>query len=368
MSQPPDYLYGRDSLWRRGIVVARTSGCSRSAADSSNEVAATSVVNARSRCSGRVRRSAQYQGLPVERTIGSSGGVFRSIVCYAMIGFALSAAVSWTCAAVVDIDRGSISTGYYVKSDEHCWFVAVHRAFGALRIWRGQRTIEEALEHKRSSVEAATQRQAEALLAEDTRALDDQLPSWSAVREEAVNPPDSADWRPEYTTEDARGWPLLDFRCGIDTFSLGIRDALRDEGGVWLPGYELVGDTLRPERGAATGPVFKLAPGDCTQGGVLLGPSNSAEPRRKPRAIPLVPIWSGLLVNTVFYGALCWLALHAVRCGVRQSRLRRDRCPSCGYRQGTSPVCTECGSPIPRRRRGSGRFGETEAAPARPSR
>jgi hypothetical protein len=61
--------------------------------------------------------------------------------------------------------------------------------------------------------------------------------------------------------------------------------------------------------------------------------------------LPIRPLWSGLAVNTVFYGcliaAIAWLAGWAVRA----NRRRRGLCEVCKYPRGVSPVCTECGKP-----------------------
>ena len=62
-------------------------------------------------------------------------------------------------------------------------------------------------------------------------------------------------------------------------------------------------------------------------------------------ALPLVPIWPGLLADTVFYAAL-FAALHQPTTLARRSiRRKRGHCPACNYDlQGLdSPTCPECG-------------------------
>ena len=60
--------------------------------------------------------------------------------------------------------------------------------------------------------------------------------------------------------------------------------------------------------------------------------------------VGMKPIWSGFVVNTLFWGFALWMlfvlnpALH------RRLRLKRGLCPSCKYPIGVSPVCTECGA------------------------
>ncbi len=74
--------------------------------------------------------------------------------------------------------------------------------------------------------------------------------------------------------------------------------------------------------------------------------------------LPLKPIFPGILINTIIWGAVawaCWFLLRARIIGtIRWRRTRRARCPSCGYDLGPLPTCPECGhtrapetSPLP---------------------
>ena len=102
--------------------------------------------------------------------------------------------------------------------------------------------------------------------------------------------------------------------------------------------------------------------------GFVWGPTSSLDP---PPAIPFRPIWPGFAANTIFYAplfaTLCFLIRvgyrnpHVVRIrqvlvGVHDAlmfrrviRRRRGLCPKCAYPMGDSPVCTECGEPLPKR-------------------
>lgn len=66
------------------------------------------------------------------------------------------------------------------------------------------------------------------------------------------------------------------------------------------------------------------------------------------RYIPYMPIWFGLIVNTLFYAtvivAIMWM-LFAAR---SKMRLRHNLCPNCKYLIGVSEVCTECGTTLNR--------------------
>lgn len=68
------------------------------------------------------------------------------------------------------------------------------------------------------------------------------------------------------------------------------------------------------------------------------------------RALPLHPIWPGLLIDTAFYAALWLLPLGALRTARRAYRRSRNHCPNCAYDlTGIGPshsrlTCPECGS------------------------
>ena len=64
------------------------------------------------------------------------------------------------------------------------------------------------------------------------------------------------------------------------------------------------------------------------------------------RTIPLVPIWPGFAVNTLFYATLLWLLIPGPFALRRFLRLRRGLCPKCAYPIGESSVCTECGGAL----------------------
>ena len=86
-------------------------------------------------------------------------------------------------------------------------------------------------------------------------------------------------------------------------------------------------------------------------GGVLVGPRNVV-PDDGPRILPLQPIWSGLIINTVLYVSL-WFTLFSLRDiwdfrNIR-SRLRRRRgqCVRCRYRLLPDQTrCSECGERV----------------------
>lgn len=64
-------------------------------------------------------------------------------------------------------------------------------------------------------------------------------------------------------------------------------------------------------------------------------------------ALPLLPIWPGFLLNTIFYAMLLFALIRTPRAVRRARRRRRGRCAACGYnRKGleAAAVCPECGA------------------------
>ncbi len=72
--------------------------------------------------------------------------------------------------------------------------------------------------------------------------------------------------------------------------------------------------------------------------------------RRVGRAgVPIRPLPAGFALNTLLYGLLIWGPLSGPAASRRFVRLRRGRCPHCGYPMGRTPVCSECGRRLPDR-------------------
>ena len=66
--------------------------------------------------------------------------------------------------------------------------------------------------------------------------------------------------------------------------------------------------------------------------------------------LPWRPLWSGFLMNTIFYAAL-WPIIRGLFVRRRFLRLKRGLCPACAYPMGEAAVCTECGCGLPKRAR-----------------
>lgn len=70
-------------------------------------------------------------------------------------------------------------------------------------------------------------------------------------------------------------------------------------------------------------------------------------------ALPLLPLWPGFLINTLFYALLLFGAWRVPGVVRRTLRRRRGRCIACGYdRDGLDPdaACPECGAGVRLRR------------------
>ncbi len=63
------------------------------------------------------------------------------------------------------------------------------------------------------------------------------------------------------------------------------------------------------------------------------------------RALPYMPIWSGLAINTAFYALLFFACVRLVTGTRHLLRFRRGRCPRCGYDlcMNFACPCSECG-------------------------
>ncbi|HZW11118.1 MAG TPA: hypothetical protein VFF69_14545 [Phycisphaerales bacterium] len=69
-----------------------------------------------------------------------------------------------------------------------------------------------------------------------------------------------------------------------------------------------------------------------------------------PRALPLTPIWPGLLADTLFFAAVSLQVARACLVVRRRRRRRRNVCPLCRYPRASLPPgapCPECGAPTP---------------------
>jgi hypothetical protein len=65
----------------------------------------------------------------------------------------------------------------------------------------------------------------------------------------------------------------------------------------------------------------------------------------EPRRLPVLPTWPGFAVDTLLYALILWLLISGPFALRRLIRIKRGRCPKCGYdlRHALSGGCPECG-------------------------
>ena len=86
--------------------------------------------------------------------------------------------------------------------------------------------------------------------------------------------------------------------------------------------------------------------------GWLSTPPISLLTNRSQHGLPIRPLWTGLILNTIFYGMITWLVWSAVSRLRRRARLDRTRCPKCRYDLRAAEAkdgiitCPECGTRI----------------------
>jgi len=248
-----------------------------------------------------------------------------------LLGAVTTVAVAWGLASFIPYRMLPDSTLHYPAPhphEEHAFVMTVRRAFGSTRV--------------------TAMRQSELGPGSIVNDLTDVLPragvmdtmiadrlSLSKFEEERLaRAGDARRVVPMYMTEDLRGWPM---------YALA---ASWDGGLAYLPNStpytgENAAPSMFPGDGIALPPF-----GGGTAGSVNLDAQ---------RALPLRPIWPGLLIDTLFYGVLWFGMIVGFGALSRAIRRKRGRCPNCGYdlrghtdhgrdgRATSGGGCPECG-------------------------
>ncbi len=166
-----------------------------------------------------------------------------------------------------------------------------------------------------------------------------QAPRWSTLRN--VDPLDP-NWLRQ---EDACGWPLLCLRSIVrDT----TKESLLDQRKFFE--WSVTGDLsivkqVYPDRRTSAkrgGRLTRVSP-VVVQGGLVVLPSPPRK-SKSARILPTIPIWIGLIGNTLFYSVI-WAALISTAITLhRWNGRRRGICLTCGYDVRAAPGrCPECG-------------------------
>ena len=148
-----------------------------------------------------------------------------------------------------------------------------------------------------------------------------EVPSWSVGNQIASEA--SAE-----VFEDERGWPFLSLRC-----------TWHEEQPFSLPNEPVDGGLS----------IRALEPDWMIERTMMMGsPDMDYVHTDQHRALPLIPIWPGLLGSTLFY-SLLWLPVVFVAGGLgvvrRRFRRAKNRCTQCGYslHKLEADTCPECG-------------------------
>lgn len=137
------------------------------------------------------------------------------------------------------------------------------------------------------------------------------------------------EWGQPRVIREYRGWPLYAAWCEyLHRPYVVIQD--RVQGGISLE-YE-----QHPSNPLLSGSVPLLSSG-------IAIPSWFTTPL--PRSIPYRPLWSGVMLNTLFHGCVLLSLMLLARHARQRWRLHRSRCPSCNYMLTPNPTpgCPECG-------------------------
>ncbi len=217
----------------------------------------------------------------------------RRLLIILLLGAVVNVAVAWGCAAWVDVLSPDWEYGsrYLPSAGEQL----------SVRRWKraGATLISVTRERRESGSRGPTPEQL--------------YPTWidSKVSDEY------ASGLARFNTRwlDGRGWPRLSMWCELEV----------------RPGTKLQVTHIRG------GKEISLPPHNL-----------HVHPLLRGIALPLLAIWPGFALNTLFYAAILWLLLIPGPFALRRFlRLRRGLCPKCAYPIGDSFVCTECGCELP---------------------
>ncbi len=62
--------------------------------------------------------------------------------------------------------------------------------------------------------------------------------------------------------------------------------------------------------------------------------------------LPILPLWPGFAINTIFYGAFGFAAMAGASALRRRRRFKRGLCVQCAYPRTGGDICPECGTAV----------------------
>lgn len=239
-----------------------------------------------------------------------NGGVrrLRTILIFLLLGAVLNVLVALASFVLLDEKSDGWSemrVGAARLENEYLWSVWRLKRRGFLllecNVWQGETVWNDQWEKPGATIEPWSMRPAE----------------WATM------PAKRYEWY-----EMASGWPCLAMWT-----RLHIRDPLHDFALSGLPG--LPGNT-------------RVFPRDILERGWLI--DRSFLPRQV--ILPYGIIWSGLIINTLFYALMIPVIFIGLRRARQSIRRHRGLCPHCAYdlRGAEHETCPECGRPTSRAR------------------
>lgn len=253
------------------------------------------------------------QATPRSRT---SWPILRLVIASAALGAATTVGVAWTLAWLEPIGavvlRRDLLVARRAGEKELMQFEQCASLGAQRQAWRLDSAIGPLPPVRLGDPETAPP-----TIEEGTPEVDEFIPAWGdAARARAGGSP-----VPDFGCEDARGWPALALWCSIV-------------------------ETQAPNPADPTVTEPRILP----RGGIAL--YSTREPRwwrsGAIRALPLRPIWTGLALDSLAFGAAWLAALWGAATARSAIRRSRGRCGACGYDLHTSEsaVCPECGTPV----------------------
>ncbi len=256
------------------------------------------------------------------------------LAVFLALGALVNIAVAWSCAYFV----GTGEVEYYHYQLQSTWHIKNEQYRGT--VWSfsgvGSRSWYLPLYHPHYEEEWVTTDGS------------DVFPRWSRLSSRPPRPKEvwpfgnPAPFYDYSWLEQAHGWPLLTVHCDWKSTTVDLAPRL-SMNYLMLRKDELCGGiSLRLPRESNSSTSLQPRPPDEREGWYF----NHSDQR--DIVLPFHPIWSGVIINTLFYAALIWGVVSGPGAARQAFRKYHSRCPACAYPIGTSATCTECGHQLVR--------------------